>query len=293
MIKKNFEFCFYISGFIDVLGQKELLRTIREFPDTPEKEQQAKRVLRETVGFLDRLRDDIRNFAAKVAMPSDRPELPETVKKLRSEVAAEVSISHFSDFVHLYFPLRSDGHSCKALTAVYSILGATGTHFLMCLASEKALRGAIDVGMAADAWDGEIYGPVTDSVYTLESKIAQYPRIVIGEKLIDFLQGQVEVEGKSEYSRYARHMAGKCLSMISTDFDGVPFIDYLGKGFQSCIGGETIGSPEKRNTLNDLTRLAQVFVEKEHARFVSEKHHKLSMRYGLLRKYFLAHKRMA
>jgi hypothetical protein len=49
------------------------------------------------------------------------------------------------------------------------------------------IRGGIELGLAMDIDNDDIYGPALARAYTLESKVAQYPRIVIGEELILYL----------------------------------------------------------------------------------------------------------
>jgi hypothetical protein len=49
------------------------------------------------------------------------------------------------------------------------------------------IRGGIDVGLAIDIDEGEIYGPVLDHAYHLEWKVAGGPRVVVGDTCVDYL----------------------------------------------------------------------------------------------------------
>jgi hypothetical protein len=45
------------------------------------------------------------------------------------------------------------------------------------------IRGAVEVGKGFEWPEGGVYGPIMADVYELESQIAYYPRIVIGQDL--------------------------------------------------------------------------------------------------------------
>lgn len=55
------------------------------------------------------------------------------------------------------------------------------------MASKKAFRAGVEVGLGTELDNGEIYGPVLYKAYELESKVAEYPRIVVGKELINYL----------------------------------------------------------------------------------------------------------
>ena len=72
--------------------------------------------------------------------------------------------------------------------------------------------------------------------YELESKVAEYPRIVIGQERINYLtqltNGHKQLpEQDKEDIDLCKLMATRCLKMIVQDLDGVPILDYLGKEF--------------------------------------------------------------
>jgi hypothetical protein len=49
------------------------------------------------------------------------------------------------------------------------------------------LRGGVDVERGIDLFPNEVYGPAAINAYTLESRVAEYPRIVVGDGLLQYL----------------------------------------------------------------------------------------------------------
>jgi hypothetical protein len=136
-----------------------------------------------------------------------------------------------------------------------------------------AIRGGIELGLAMDIDDTEVYGPAIARAYTLESKVAQYPRIVIGEELIRYLY---EIAGHAattgEEKAHAK-LAERSLNMFVVDDDGQTFLDYLGAEIQSVMSKEMI-----QNAYN--------FTIQESIKHKECKNSKLGFRYTLLRNYF-------
>ena len=76
------------------------------------------------------------------------------------------------------------------MRGVYAALTSAASTFLTMLAGRQAIRGGIDVGVAVELRDKELYGPALARAYELESKTANYPRVVLGEELIRYIQFQ-------------------------------------------------------------------------------------------------------
>lgn len=126
--------------------------------------------------------------------------------------------------------------------------------------------------------DNEIYGPVVSKAYDLESKIAAYPRIVIGEEFVKYLDTHtLPGNGESEpHEKLRMKLASMCMSLIAIDDDGHPFIDYLGDGFKEHLLSECDG----------YIRKAYQYVIEQSEKWKKEKNSKLAFRYSLLRNYF-------
>ena len=72
----------------------------------------------------------------------------------------------------------------------------------------------------------DVYGEVLVDVYNLESKVAEWPRIVVGERLFNKLH-DAEKEPFENFE-WAIGIAEECRSMLTRDKDGTIMIDVLG-----------------------------------------------------------------
>src|SRR5207249_12066685 len=77
---------------------------------------------------------------------------------------------------------------------------------------------------------GEIYGTALERAYLLECNVAQYPRIVIGEELWNYLNCVLREFGNRSdgLARAITAIAEKCIGLIAKDTDGQSILDYLG-----------------------------------------------------------------
>jgi len=64
----------------------------------------------------------------------------------------------------------------------------------------------------------------------LESKVAKYPRIVIGDELESFVKGMKDFESDGEEAEFVRERAIACEKLIGEDLDGVSILDFMGEG---------------------------------------------------------------
>jgi hypothetical protein len=108
---------------------------------------------------------------------------------------------------------------------------------LVSLCSKHALRGGIDVGLATEIAEGEIYGTALEHAYLLESKRAKYPRIVIGEQLWGYLSAAIaefEKRGTPD-GKALKAIVQKMMQFISIDTNGERILDYLGSGIAELM----------------------------------------------------------
>jgi len=91
------------------------------------------------------------------------------------------------------------------------------------------LRGGIDVGPGLDISENEAYGPVLERAHYLESKQADYPRVLVGEGLIAYLDAIVNATPTTPLSRLTQSLAVHCKDLITIDADGLPMLDFLGE----------------------------------------------------------------
>src|SRR5438045_4043107 len=61
---------------------------------------------------------------------------------------------------------------------------------LTSLAWGHPIRVGLDVGTGVEVERGQLYGPAVVKAYELESRAAEYPRVIVGDTLADYLQAQ-------------------------------------------------------------------------------------------------------
>jgi hypothetical protein len=186
----------------------------------------------------------------------------------------------WSDGLVYFVSLLKDNVKCPT-GGIFEIFGTVGSLCFLGLANRRPLRGSIDISWGVELHPGEIYGAAVANAYEFESKIAQYPRIVIGERTIEYLEVSTKNPETDVYTEFNRHLAKICLDMVAIDFDGNYIIDYLGSGFKKNI---------TKGMHDDLFKHAFKFVNEQLLYWHEEKNTKLSMRYNHLFSYFDAHK---
>ena len=176
MNKRKLDLGYYSVALLDVQGQRERFRQLR-LPKNSEEAAAVGEVLRQTAGFILDLRqafdEQFESFAAGVG----------EMMKRHTERPVRPQFVGFSDSFVASVPLRNDRGDLLPIVRVFSALSAAAVVMLMSLASKHPLRGGIDVGLAAEIGPQEIYGTALESAHVLESQIAGYPRIVIGNEL--------------------------------------------------------------------------------------------------------------
>jgi hypothetical protein len=194
----------------------------------------------------------------------------------------DVKSQGFSDTVVIYVSLNTD--TTKApINGVFSALAACASTFLLSMAAGHVCRGGIEIGIASEFYEGEIYGPALLEAYYLESEVAQYPRIVIGDQVINYLADMKRAEGLDPFTKLNNQMADICFSLFARDIDGNVLLDYLGEGFKKHMVPDGF-----HDDLKVIPKMAYEFVEKEFEKWRKERNTKLSLRYNHLLNYLSA-----
>jgi hypothetical protein len=269
---RNYTLGSYLVAFLDVLGQREKFRALR-MPKSPEEHASVGEALRQTAGFVVRLREIFKTQFA---------EFERGLTKLRQRTNEMIrpNFVGFSDSFVTSVPLwRKDGDTLISVVAVLSALSAAGVVMLTSLASKHALRGGIDIGLATQIESDEIYGTALERAYILECREAKYPRILIGDELWNFLNvatAHFENE-KTADAKANKAVVSRAMQMIANDEDGKRILDYLGE-----ITREN-ASPK---TSEVMIRPSYKFVLAEEERALKSQDTKLAERYASLRRYF-------
>ncbi len=277
---------YYVVAFVDLLGQQEHLRALTNLPNKKDPAQMdAFRVaLKQTYGVVTGMRQSFQDFFNSYSRDhisqSDLNRLtPQQQRKQYGELRSNpIQFQRFSDSMVIFLSLRTDRFKLPT-GGVFGVLGAAATSFLVGLAAGHPLRGGIELGVAMEMTKGEIYGAALARAYALESRIAVYPRIVLGGELVRYLQLTLKQDSQDIYTTAGRQMAQCCIDMIAIDDDGQPFLDYLGAGFKRHIAAD----------LNvEVIRRAYRHVIERSEKYQREHNITLAFRYTLLRNYFEA-----
>lgn len=269
----------YLVLFVDILGQQDLLRQIHCLPDRSNQKQveEFENLLKKTVGTVNGFRDTFYHFFKGAEnQPIDISRLTEEQKRLYDKSRSNEIKSHmFSDFVTLFLSLRDDINKVPMI-GVYSALNSAASSFIAMLSQGYAIRGGMDIGVGVEFWEDEIYGPALARAYALESKIAQYPRIILGDEIVTYIHLQRSRPEGDVFSMMNKGFAEVCANLIAIDDDGYAFLDYLGEGFRKDISSINAA----------LVMKAYKHVIKESEKYKSTKNSRLAFRYSLLRSYF-------
>lgn len=236
--KIDYHWCYFLATFLDILGQKAVFKKLYEISYLNELDDEKTNEISENLVYMEKLRENLKayfNLYTREEQPKISVE--ETVKDQFDQMRkAEIHFQYFSDNIIAFVPLEFRSFYSVTINGVWAVLGACGSVILGSLAVEHAVRGGIDICWGTRLKSGEIYGPALNRAYTLESKVAQYPRIVIGDGVRNYLnslsnknkqhpaQTQIDIEA-------CKRMADRCLKLISKDKDDRLILDYLGSGF--------------------------------------------------------------
>jgi len=270
---RNFRLGHHLVAFLDVMGQSERFKKLR-LAKTPEEDAEVGEVVRQTAGFVLDLRRvfDEQFTAFEAGSPNIKRHTKEPLRP------------HFigiSDSLITSVPLRNDGGDLVGIVTVYSALSAAAVVMLTSLASKHPLRGGIDVGLAVEMGPQEVYGTALARAYELESKEAQYPRILIGDELWRYFNAAIGHFEKQDtpVARSITVITKKMLELVATDGDGKRILDYLGQTILDNAG------PGGRHR-DYMVKPAYDFVLAEQKRIKTTGDAKLNGRFDLFRAYF-------
>lgn len=272
----------YLVAFVDLLGQRGRLRKLDALPSDENGPEYSEfvQVVKDTVGAVHDLQKtayDYFNSFTKNEKNNPLNALPGFNKLNKTEI----KFQHFSDGLVIYVPLRTDeGYSPSK--GVYGALAACGGLCLLGLAKKRPVRIGLSIGVAAELHENELYGKAIADAYELESYVAQYPRIVASDEVLNYLLGyaNVECENSDFECQITKKMADASLKLLSRDFDGRVIVNYLGDFFRNHLmaGADEI-----------VYQRAKSFIDEELKKHQEEQNTKLAFRYAMLHGYFYEH----
>ena len=152
---------------------------------------------------------------------------------------------------------------------------------LLSLSVQVPMRAGLDVGVATQIDDDEIYGPGLERAFYLESQLAEYPRFLVGNELMSYLIWVKKQKCGTRIGQVAKEMAQFCRKMIIQDTDGRFMLDFLGDKIKG-MSGEFFKKKEIVSALE--------FVNSQYKKYLEQNNEKLASRYYRLLRYFHSRK---
>ena len=273
---------YYAVAFIDLLGQRAELRKFGDLPD-----QRDENAMKEFMALYSRTvrRVDVFHTAFKKFFEGfQQISLPEMLRtqyeeKFGAQIAPpKIGYKRFWDGIQIFVSMNEDENQLTAV-GVWALLGACSGVFLVELSMGQPLRGGIDIGIGIELEENELYGNAVLKAYELENYTAKYPRIVIGDELMNYLRAKASATEPSSYTVLQRQFAERCFGLITADTDGIQVLDYLSEDARKllAVGDSTIEKP---------TEDAYRYVLSALKKWGEERDSKLAFRYKLLKDYF-------
>ena len=274
----------YCVAFIDLLGQRKAYENEGLLPSfgSEEEKQGFMDKIDQTIGAIFRLQESADKLIEASLSPSSskREKLPKELQATYDEIRwTKLTQQRWSDGLVFYASLADTEMKCP-MNSLFRMFAYAGSLCLFGLVQRHPLRGAIDIAWAVELHEGELYGAAIAKAYEYESIIAQYPRIVVSDRTIGYLETWRSSIGTDVFSNNNRTLAELCLSMLRQDSDGYFFLHYLGEEFIESISKET--HPH-------LYSKALEFIQTERERVRHDREVTLALRYNHLLTYFLTH----
>lgn len=284
-MKGDLMFQNYLIVFIDLLGQKDALRKITNIPTNDIEEKEFIEHIKNTVGKVLHLRESFKEYfeAANSYVPETTLVAPELREEFIAAQKTEIIFNGYSDSVIIAVPLMNNDENCTAINGIYSALVATCGIGLLFLSVGIPFRAGLDVGIGTRINEKEVYGLALERAYYLENYLAEYPRYLVGNELINYLISVESQQPKTRLGSVAKNLAGICRNMIIQDTDGRFMLDFLGDIVQETYKGSID---------RDIVIAAEQFITSTHQKYLHQKNYKLSSRYYRLISYFNSRKKM-
>jgi hypothetical protein len=271
----------WVVGFFDLLGQRDALRKMDFLPEQDDREKVAAlmEAVRGSVGVITKFHEMFTQFRDGATKPPDHdvvgsmtPEQRQLFDNLRR---TRIDHADLSDGMMAYSSLvPSSEHS--PVRACYEMVCAAGAAMLTTLAWGHPMRGGIDVGTGIEVEPGQLHGPALVKAYELESRVAEFPRVVVGSTLSDYLRVVAGRRGDLVDTINAQ-IAASTRTLFRQDGDGQIIVDYMGDSFKKHIAA---------NIDQKIVHQARQFAVGQLAHFEKIEDEKLRGRYERLVAYF-------
>lgn len=277
MASDTLHLCDYAVMFIDLLGQRAEMPG-RHLPTDPK---EALALVKKSVGRIVGTQNNFQKFyEAYSSGESMYLHLPQEIQKTVPDMApGELKWQRFSDGLVVYAPL-GPGVIKSPVNSIFGMLIAAGYHCLIGLAAKSPVRIGIDAAWGVEYRPGELYGAALAYSYDLESKVAKWPRVVVGDGIVGYLRHYSQSNGSNLSSKHRKEMANICLNLFSVDTDGQTILHYLGNSFSEAtrykLDSEVIGK-------------AIEYIQSQLQHWMENGDNELAHRYKQLSRYFTSH----
>ena len=209
-VAKKFEKHEYGVIYLDILGQKELMKKLEVEEVNPEDEEKMQKVLKYIKTFL----REVRSIREGVA-PEKAPILYEYYIKNRvdgidyEEFEASLKelvfgIQQFSDTTMVY--IRLDGeHPFMARQLFSRLLCTLESSLFQALKEGIFIRGAITKGFGWEIEPNNLYGPVIRDASKLELTEPKWSRVVVSNEVVDLYRNVLHAY-ENEEQDYAQEI---------------------------------------------------------------------------------------
>ena len=227
-------FGLYVVGVFDILGQK---RSLYELPDarasTAIQNEEVRKYVKDTAGRVLRIRTLFRKHFEFAQKTVERIARTQGATALQEQLITP-RLRHWgmsdSYVVAIPPPSQREFSTVSTLVDVYRMLDVSAAVWLFAMRDDLPIRGGLELGIAIDVGEREVYGHALAEAVRLESKVAQYPRIVVGEGLLSLLNDAVDTAAqRSAGEAYMANSLGElCWKCLTKDEDGQLVVDIAG-----------------------------------------------------------------
>lgn len=269
----------YCACFIDLLGQRDAMKGEGLLPDlqSVDGEKALVEKIRSSVGAIALLQENAEYFNRDFPEISIRDSLDDDEKEIYDNLRSNpVRHQRWSDGLVIYSSMVAKA----PMEAIFDILWTAGSLALLGLAQRRPIRGGIDISWGVELHENELYGPIVANTYEIESRIAQYPRVVVSKRLVDYIRLAIAETATDPYTQVNRTLALRCADWLTEDIDGFMVVDYVSTDFSTLLMDED-------DDFKTLRKLALEFSEASYHRYRQSGDTKLSIRYKWLTDFLL------
>jgi CYTH domain-containing protein len=234
---------FYIVALVDLLGQGVKLEKFGGIPKTSKEKKAFSRLMLATFGTVGRFRERIELINRAHPRCHPVPDVigqkltPKQLHLVAKSPEPPIGYQFFSDLALLKTNLGGQrGH--RPLISLYGLLRQLGLLMLTELAEGVLFRGAVEAGISAELDGMDLYGQAVGRAYALESRVAVYPRIVVGEHVIDYMSSFSEKKMTEDERAISNVYIDLVRGCLREDGDGVVTLSYLEPAFRGSYFGE-------------------------------------------------------